>query len=115
MLPPTTNDVNVFLAHAKLAPREERRGSDERGGTVPFPSSPLRACFVESRVGVVVYALVNERGLCYRPLRRGMDLSEKLSSGLKVTGQNACPRLAGDLRRHPLCFEERLSLATAAR
>jgi choline dehydrogenase-like flavoprotein len=75
----------------------------------------LRACFAGLRVGMVVYALAHEKDLHYRPLRRGVDLSEEPSSGLKATDQHACPRLAGGLRRHLLRLEEWLPLADVAR
>ena len=64
---------------------------------------------------MVVYDLTKEKNLHYRPLRPGVDLPEEPSSSLKAIDQNACPRLAGGLRRHLLRLEERLSLATSAR
>lgn len=52
----------------------------------PYSHRMLRACFAEFRVGIVVYAVVHEKDLSHRPLRRGMGLPEDPPSGLEATG-----------------------------
>ena len=46
----------------------------------------LRACLVRVRVERILYALVHEKDLCHRSLRRRMGPLENSPSGLKATG-----------------------------
>lgn len=46
----------------------------------------LRACFAESRVGLVVYPISHEKDLLHRPLRRRVGLPNNPSSGLEAAG-----------------------------
>lgn len=76
---------------------------------------PLRACFVELRAERILYALVHEKDLSNRSLRRRMGSLEDPPSGLEVAGQTAYPLLVRHLRRDLLCLEEWLPLADVAR
>ncbi len=46
----------------------------------------LRACFAELRVVGILYALMDEKDLCHRSLRRRMGPLENPPSGLEAAG-----------------------------
>src|SRR5215212_5282436 len=75
----------------------------------------LRACFVELKVEVLLYALGHEKDLRYRPFGRRMGLSTRSPTRTAQDREDACPRLARRLRRHLLRLEERLPMADVAR